>query len=50
MAKVVCERRDCKHWVEGECSKEEIEVKERTISPDEELAVCSSYEIVAGVC
>jgi hypothetical protein len=36
--------------VEGECSKEEIEVKERTISPDEELAVCSSYEIVAGVC
>jgi hypothetical protein len=50
MTKVVCDRRDCKHWVDGECSKEEIAVKERTVSADEEIAVCSTYEMVAGLC
>jgi hypothetical protein len=50
MTKVICERGDCKHWVDGECSKKEIKVTERTIQPEEELAVCNSYEIVAGVC
>jgi len=29
---------------------EKILVKERTISEDEELAVCSTFEMVAGVC
>ena len=50
VTKVLCERMDCKHWVDGECAKKEIEVKERTIPPDEEVAVCSAYEIVAAFC
>ncbi|MGB9134068.1 MAG: DUF1540 domain-containing protein [Candidatus Bathyarchaeia archaeon] len=50
MTKVVCERRDCKHWVDGECSQKKIEIKERTLTPDEELAVCKTYAAVAGVC
>jgi hypothetical protein len=50
VTKVLCERMDCKHWVNGECAKKEIEVKERTIPPDEEVAVCSAYEIVAAFC
>jgi hypothetical protein len=41
---------DCKHWVDGECAKEEIAIKERTISSEEEIAVCSAYEIVAAFC
>jgi hypothetical protein len=36
--------------VDGECSKKEIEVKEKTLSSKEELAICSTYEMVAGVC
>jgi hypothetical protein len=27
-----------------------VEVKERTITPNEEVAVCSAYEIVAAFC
>jgi hypothetical protein len=50
MTKVLCERRDCKHWVDGECSQKKIEIKERTFPPDEEIAVCKTYEMVAGVC
>jgi hypothetical protein len=50
VTKVLCERMDCKHWVDGECAKKEIEVKERTIPPDEEVAVCSAYKIVAAFC
>lgn len=50
MTKVVCERRDCKHWVDGVCSQEKIEVKERTVTPTEELAVCKTYVVIAGVC
>jgi hypothetical protein len=50
MTKVVCERRDCMHWVDGECSEKKIEVKERTATPTEELAVCMTYTVVAGVC
>jgi hypothetical protein len=50
MTKVVCERRDCKHCVDGECSLEIIEVREKTVPPNEELAVCRTYEAVAGVC
>ena len=49
LTKVNCGRRDCKHWVDGECSKEEIRVEERTTSA-EELAVCVSYEMVAAFC
>jgi len=36
--------------MDGECSKKEIEVKERTISLEEEIAVCTTYELLAGVC
>ncbi|UCD96499.1 MAG: DUF1540 domain-containing protein [Candidatus Bathyarchaeota archaeon] len=50
MTKITCERRDCKHWVDDECSLQKIVVKERTISDDEEVAVCSTFEIVTGVC
>ncbi|UCE16040.1 MAG: hypothetical protein JSV12_09375 [Candidatus Bathyarchaeota archaeon] len=50
MTKVICERRDCKHWIDSECSRKEIEVKEKTVSLEEEIAVCSTYEILAGVC
>lgn len=50
MTKVICERRDCQDWVDGECAKEEITVKERTVPPEEEAAVCSTYKVVAGVC
>jgi hypothetical protein len=50
VTKVLCERMDCKHWVDGECDKKEIEVKERAIPPDEEVAICSAYEIVAAFC
>jgi len=50
MTRVICERRDCKHWVDGECAQEKIEIKERTIPPNEELAFCKTYEMVAGVC
>ena len=50
MTEVMCERRDCKYWVDGECSQKRIEVKERTFPPDEEIAVCKTYEMVAGVC
>jgi hypothetical protein len=35
--------------VDGECSKEEIKVEERTAS-EEELAVCATYEMVAAFC
>jgi hypothetical protein len=49
LTKIICDRRDCKHWVDGECSKEEIKVEERTAS-EEELAVCVTYEIVAAFC
>jgi hypothetical protein len=41
---------DCKHWVDGECANKEIEIKERTINPNEELAICSNYKIVAAFC
>jgi hypothetical protein len=50
VTKVVCERQDCKHWVDGECSQNRIEIKERTIPPDEEIALCQTYEAVSGVC
>jgi hypothetical protein len=50
VTKVLCERMECKRWVDGECAKKEIEVKERTIPPDEEVAVCSAYETVAAFC
>ena len=50
MIKVLCERMDCKHWVDGECAKKEIEIKERTIPQEEEIAVCSAYKIVAAFC
>lgn len=50
MTKVNCERRDCKHWVDNECSQAEIEVKERTVPPDEEIAICKTYKMLAGVC
>lgn len=50
MTKVICERRDCEHWVEGECSQEKIEIKEKTISPNEEVAFCETYKMVAGAC
>ncbi len=49
MTKVICERRDCQNWVDGECAKEEITVKEKTL-PLEEAAVCSTYKAVTGVC
>jgi len=50
MTKVSCDRQDCKHWVSGECSKEAIEIAERTIPPNEEIAYCKNYEIVKGTC
>jgi hypothetical protein len=50
MTKVICERRDCKFWVDGECSKEKIEIEERTVTPNEEVALCRTYEMTAGVC
>ncbi|UCB61449.1 MAG: hypothetical protein JSW72_05240 [Candidatus Bathyarchaeota archaeon] len=50
MTKVICERGDCKHCVDGECSQNTIEVKERTFPPEEEIAVCKTYEMVSGVC
>lgn len=50
VTRVMCERRDCKHWVDGECSQNKIEITERTILPDEEIAVCKTYEMAAGVC
>ena len=50
MTKVLCERMDCKHYVDGECAKKEIKIKERTIPPKEEVAICSAYEIVAAFC
>ena len=50
VTKVLCERMDCKHWVDGECAKKEIKIKERTIPPEEEIAVCSAYEKVAAFC
>ena len=50
LTKVICERMDCKHWVDGECAKKEIEVKERMIPPEEEVAVCNAYEIIAAFC
>jgi hypothetical protein len=50
MTQVMCDRRDCKHWVDGECSKEKIQVIERTVTQDEEIAICSTYEMVAGLC
>jgi hypothetical protein len=50
LTKISCERRDCKHCVDGECSRGKIEIKERTVPPDEEIAVCNTFEIVAGVC
>ena len=50
MTKVVCERRDCKHFVDGECSRKQIIVIERTLSSDEEIALCKTYEMIAGVC
>lgn len=49
MTKIICDRRDCENWVDGECSKEEIKVEERTI-PAEELAVCATYKMVAAFC
>jgi hypothetical protein len=49
LTKIICDRRDCKNWVDGECSKEEVKVEERTIS-DEELAICATYEMVAAFC
>ena len=50
LTKINCKRRDCKHWIDGECSKKEIEVIERTIPPEEEIAVCKAYEKMVGVC
>jgi len=50
MTKVICERRDCKHWVDGECSQKKIEIKERTFPPDEEIAVCKTYKMLVGIC
>jgi hypothetical protein len=35
--------------VDGECSKEKIKVKEHT-TPEEELAVCTTYKMVAAFC
>jgi len=50
LTKVMCERRDCKNWVDGECSQKIIEIQERTVPPDEEIAICKTYAMVAGVC
>jgi hypothetical protein len=49
LTKIVCDRRDCKHWVDGECSMKEVKVEEHTAS-EEELAVCVTYEMVAAFC
>jgi hypothetical protein len=49
LTQIICNRRDCKNWVDGECSKEEIKVEERTTS-EEEFAVCTTYEMVAAFC
>jgi len=46
----LCERMDCKHWIDGECVNVTIQIKERTISEDQELAVCSNYEIIPAFC
>jgi hypothetical protein len=35
--------------VDGECSKEEIKVKERS-TLEEEMAVCATYKRVAAFC
>ena len=48
LTKIICDRRDCKNWVDGECSKEEVKVEERTIS--DEVAICATYEMVAAFC
>ena len=50
MTNVLCERMDCKRWWTGNAQKNEIKIKERTIPPEEEVAVCSAYEIVAAFC
>ncbi|UCE96339.1 MAG: DUF1540 domain-containing protein [Candidatus Bathyarchaeota archaeon] len=50
MTEVTCERRDCKHWVDGVCATKKIKIKERTIPPDEEIAYCKTYVMVSGVC
>jgi hypothetical protein len=50
MTKVLCERMDCKHWIDSECGLEKIKIKERTISADDELAVCSNYKILPAYC
>ena len=50
MTKVLCERMDCKHWIDGECGLEQIKIKERTISADDELAICSNYKILPAYC
>ena len=49
MVKVNCDRRDCKNWVDSECSREQIRIEERTTSA-EELAVCVNYDMVAAFC
>jgi hypothetical protein len=50
MTKVLCGRMDCKHWIDGECANEVIQIKEKTISPDVELAICSNYKIIPAFC
>ena len=49
LTKIVCDRRDCKHWFYGECSTEEVKVEEYTAS-EEELAVWVTYEMAAAFC
>ncbi|UCH32190.1 MAG: hypothetical protein JSV05_02030 [Candidatus Bathyarchaeota archaeon] len=50
MTKIICERRDCKYCVDSECSQNKIEIEERTYPPDEEIAVCKTFKVIAGVC
>ncbi|MCK4633339.1 hypothetical protein KAT42_00780 [Candidatus Bathyarchaeota archaeon] len=50
MTKVIIERRDCKHCVEGEYLQEKIEIKERTIFPKRGSSLLETFEMVAGAC
>gem|GEM_PF-4943801 len=48
MTKVIIERRDCKHWVEGQCLQEKIEIKEKTIFPKRGSSLQETFKMVAA--
>jgi hypothetical protein len=50
VTKVDCDRQDCKHWVDNECSLKKIKIREKTLPSEEEIAICETYEMFAGAC